>query len=184
MDAIPYIFNALCNPDRLKLEIETETNILRTLDHIEVSEVAEQSVIYFNGGLSHEEHILLANIMKKHIELIQTSLSVSRNGWVYLAVPIEFRTSELGSLFAKLPGGVDNRPGINIKFYDADDNEVTTEGLLEVNEANIVKTEIDFEPHYNYEVIGGSITMYQDIPANNNCRIWILGAGGGNVWRS
>lgn len=101
-----------------------------------------------------------------------TRIKAARKGWTYGAIPIEFETSQLDSLYSKEVDGTD-RSGITLKFYDGNDDEITEEGLLEVNETNIVKTVIDFEPPYDYEIIGGALRLESDI-TTSDCRLWII----------
>jgi hypothetical protein len=100
-------------------------------------------------------------------------IKAAKRGWTYCAVPIEFQTSQLDSLYCKNVDGTD-RAGITLKFYDGQDNEITDQGELEINETQIVKTVIDFEPPYDYEVIGGQLRIEQDINSPNDCRLFII----------
>lgn len=99
-------------------------------------------------------------------------LKAAKKGWTYSVVPIEFETSRRSNLlYSKLADNT-NRSGITLKVYDANDVEVTTDGLLNANWATITKTVIDFEPTYDYEVIGGYIRTLNDITMD--IRIWIV----------
>lgn len=98
-------------------------------------------------------------------------IKAAKRGWTFAAIPIEFRTSEIGSLYSKTHDGQD-RAGVTLKFYDANGTEITTEGLAEVNETTIIRSVIDFEPPYDYEVIGGTLRIGSDIAFD--CRLWII----------
>lgn len=98
-------------------------------------------------------------------------IKAAKKGWTFGAIPIEFRTSEIGSLYSKLVDGSD-RAGITLKFYDSNGTEITDQGLLEINETGIVRTVVDFEPPYDYEVIGGTLRIGTDIAFD--CRLWII----------
>jgi hypothetical protein len=100
-------------------------------------------------------------------------IKAAKRGWSYMAIPVEFKTAEIGSLYAKLVDGT-NRPGVTLKFFDSNDVEITEEGLAEVNEEAVIKTVIDFEPSYDYEVIGGNLRIEQDISNAQDCRLWII----------
>lgn len=93
----------------------------------------------------------------------------AKKGWTYYAAGIEFQTSTLGSLYSKLIDGTD-RPGISIKFYNASDVEITSSLLI----STCVKTVVDFEPPYDYEVIGGTLRHMPVI--NTDVRLWIQAA--------
>jgi len=98
----------------------------------------------------------------------------AKKGWSFWAVPIEFRTSTIdASLFCQYVNG-SNVPGITGKIYDGDDNEITTPGLLNANLNNCVKTVIDFEPQFDFEIIGGQLRINAN-PAQD-IRLWIVGA--------
>lgn len=101
-------------------------------------------------------------------------VKAAKRGWSFSALPIEITTSTLGaSLYAKDSSGTDI-PGIVCKIYDGSDVEITTAGLLNVNLATCVKTVIDFEPAYDYEMIGGALRINSN-PAVDT-RLWIIGA--------
>lgn len=100
-------------------------------------------------------------------------VKAAKRGWTFGAIPIEFKTAEIGSLYSKHVDGT-NRPGISLKFFNSQNQEITSEGLLEINESTIIKTVVDFEPAYDYEIIGGTLRIDQDITSAQDCRLWII----------
>lgn len=103
-------------------------------------------------------------------------MKAAKRGWTYGEIPIEFATARLQSdtnnFYAKLPDGTD-RSGITCKIYNGSDAEITTAGLANINLNTAVKTILDFEPAYDYEVIGGSLRTINDITAD--IRMYIIG---------
>lgn len=98
----------------------------------------------------------------------------AKKGWTFCSLPVEFQTSRLSdSLYSKDASGTD-RSFITLKAYDGNGDEVTTPGTLNANYANIVKTVIDFEPPYDYEVIGGDLRTLTAI--NSDIRLWLIAA--------
>ncbi len=98
----------------------------------------------------------------------------AKKGWSFWAVPIEITTSTLtGSLYCKDSTGTDV-PGIICKIYDGSDAEITTAGLLNANLNTCVKTVLDFEPAFDYEMIGGSLRINSN--PSQDVRLWIVGA--------
>lgn len=95
-------------------------------------------------------------------------IAAGQAGWSYIAHPIEFETSKIGSLHEKLASGAD-RGTSSIKFYDVDDVEVTDP----LNEVDIVKTVVLFKPSYDYELISGG--LHQIETPNTDLRIWVVG---------
>jgi hypothetical protein len=103
-----------------------------------------------------------------------TRNKAAKKGWSFWAVPIEFTTSTLGgSLFIQDSNG-NPITWVSCKIYDANNNEITTAGVLNANLNACVKTVIDFEPTFNYEIIGGSLRVNSN-PASD-VRVWIIGA--------
>ena len=98
----------------------------------------------------------------------------AKRGWTFCSLPFEFETARLNdTLYAKDHLGV-TRSFITMKSYDNNDVEVTTPGLAGINYASIVKTVIDFEPPYDYEIIGGDLRTLTAIA--NDMRLWLVAA--------
>jgi hypothetical protein len=98
----------------------------------------------------------------------------AKKGWTFCSLPIEFETSRLSDTLYSQDVNGNPRAFVTMKSYDAQDNEVTTPGLLNANYATIVKTVIDFEPPYDYEIIGGDLRTLTTIV--NDMRLWIIAA--------
>lgn len=95
-------------------------------------------------------------------------------GWTFCSLPFEFETARLSdTLYSKDSAG-NSRSFITLKAYDSDNNEVTTPGIAGANYASICKTVIDFEPPYDYEVIGGDLRTLSTI--SSDLRLWLIAA--------
>lgn len=100
--------------------------------------------------------------------IIQRS-KVTQTGWSYQLHGIEFETSSLSSLYSKDFSG--NDYGFStLKFYDASNIELTTQESID---AGCVKTIMDWEPTYDYEVIGGIIKQKEN--PSTDIRMWVIG---------
>jgi hypothetical protein len=98
----------------------------------------------------------------------------AKRGWSFWSLPIEVTTSSIGgTLFCQDSSG-SNIPGVSCKIYDNNNSEITTPGLLNANLNTCVKTVIDFEPAFDYEIIGGELRINSN-PAQD-VRMWIIGA--------
>jgi hypothetical protein len=98
----------------------------------------------------------------------------AKKGWSFWALPIEFTTSLLSdNLYCKDANGTDIA-GITYKIYNNSNVEITVPGLLNVNLGTCVKTVIDFEPAFDYEMIGGALRINNN-PATD-VRMWVIGA--------
>jgi len=101
----------------------------------------------------------------------------AKKGWTFCLIPIEIETSKIDKfgtgahIHCKNFDGSD-MSGISIKFYDSNDTELTspTQATLD---ASCVKTVIDFEPAWDYEIIGGTIQQLTQ-PASP-VRVWVVG---------
>lgn len=101
-------------------------------------------------------------------------VKAAKRGWSFWAVPIEVTTSTIdGSLFIQDVAG-SPIPWINCKIYDGNNAEITTPGLLNANLNQCVKTVIDFEPTFDFEIIGGSLRINSN--PSQDVRLWIVGA--------
>jgi len=101
-------------------------------------------------------------------------IKAAKRGWSFWALPIELTTSTIGgSVYAKDSSGTDV-PGITCKIYKADGTEITTPGVLDANLALCVKTVLDFEPAFDYEMIGGALRINRN--PSQDVRLWIIGA--------
>ena len=101
-------------------------------------------------------------------------IKAAKRGWSFWALPIELTTSTIsGTTYAKDAGGTDIT-GIICRIYDENNGEITTPGLLNANLSTCVKTVLDFEPTFDYEMIGGELRINNN-PASD-IRLWIIGA--------
>ena len=101
-------------------------------------------------------------------------IKAAKKGWSFWALPIEITTSTLsGSVYSKDSSNIDI-PGITCKIYDNEDAEITTAGVLNANLAQCVKTVLDFEPAFDYEMIGGTLRVNSN--PTQDIRLWIVGA--------
>lgn len=98
----------------------------------------------------------------------------AKKGWTFCSLPFEFETARLSDTLFSQDSAGNARSFITLKAYDVSNNEVTTPGLAGVNYASIVKTVIDFEPPYDYEIIGGDIRTLTSIASD--MRLWLIAA--------
>lgn len=83
---------------------------------------------------------------------------VTQSGWQYHLQGIEFTTSDRNSIVNRDSNGQD-LGFATMKIYDDQGAEITTE----LGELGAVKTVIDWEPPFDYEVLGGTIRNTADI---------------------
>lgn len=103
-----------------------------------------------------------------------TRNKAAKKGWSFWAIPIEITTSTLGgSIYCKDSSGTDI-PGITSKIYNSSDVEITVAGLANINLGTAVKTIVDFEPNFDYEIIGGALRINSN--PSQDIRLWIVGA--------
>ena len=92
----------------------------------------------------------------------------SKTGWTYHLNGVEFVTSKIGSIVNKDVNG-DDLGFTTYKIYDDTDTEIT----LEANQGNAVKTVIDWEPTFDYEIVGGHLKTTNTI--TDDVYIYVLG---------
>jgi hypothetical protein len=82
--------------------------------------------------------------------------TTARNGTFHLRC-FTFYTSDPTKLFNRKPDG-SSYGDVNVKCYDAGGAEITSAPY-----SNAVRTVVDFEPTYTYEIIGGNLYLPADL---------------------
>lgn len=98
----------------------------------------------------------------------------AKKGWTFCSLPFEFETARLSDTLYSKDASDNSRSFITLKAYNSSDVEVTTPGVLGANYATITKTVIDFEPPYDFEIIGGDLRTLTTI--TDDMRLWIIAA--------
>lgn len=92
----------------------------------------------------------------------------AKAGWTYHLTAPEFTTSTIGSLYHKDVDGNDLNQA-TVKFYNAANTELTTQGSCDTD---CVKTVLDFEPPFDFEIIGGTVKSADTI--TEDVRLWVI----------
>ena len=79
-------------------------------------------------------------------------------GWMMALKTFSFVTSGWGSLFGWLDNTRDQDPACALKFYDANNVQITDEA----NMSQCVRTMASWEPLYNYDIMGAVIEVAED----------------------
>lgn len=183
-DAFSYVGGTIVVPANSSLEISPEVWFSLITDVVFIKDVRLNNV-FINDGYQQlmmpksEVYINYLNDTANYNNRDTDGALIVRNkaakkGWSFWAVPVEITTSTLsGSLFSQSSDGT-NLSWINCKIYNASNAEITTAGLLDANLATCVKTVLDFEPNFDFEIIGGALRINSN-PASD-IRLWIVGA--------
>jgi len=129
-------------------------------------------------------HLLFLICLLAHTAMAQVAIPASRDsdgdammrikyaptGWHYQVHVIEFETCKLSSAYEKKSTLVDYG-FVTLKFYKADDTEITDQPTLDTD---CVRTQVDFEPTHDYEIVGGLVS--QITQPTTDVRIWLIGA--------
>jgi len=89
-------------------------------------------------------------------------MAITRSGFGLQCQTVEFETSKLSSVHNKDKDN-DDLGFAEMKFYDASDNELTTQTAID---SSCVRTDVLWEPTYDFEIIGGEIWQ-QSIPSQD-----------------
>lgn len=95
-------------------------------------------------------------------------LKMAPAGWTYQLLSLEVTTSLLNSLVSLHRDGT-SRGDATIKFFNASDVELTDQTTMD---STCTKTVFEFEPSYDYEIIGGFVSI-ADQPVND-VRMWVV----------
>ncbi len=102
--------------------------------------------------------------------VILSRIKITKLGWHYQVHGLEFTVSKLNSIFNKDTSGTD-LGFTGIKYYNSSDTELVAGTQAELD-ANCVKTVLDWEPTFDFEIIGGTLEQ-ATIPATDT-RLWIV----------
>ena len=152
----------------------TETAAYYTIYAAEVGVYLWTYVLYKDGGADvtdfEDNYKALGN---KPIESrdadgsLLARTKITATGWHFQAHSIEWTTSTLASVYNADSSG--NDLGFaTVKFYDSNDAEITTAPEM----TGCVKTVIDWEPTFDYEMVGGSL-HHASVPGSN-CRLYVI----------
>lgn len=125
----------------------------------------------FETNLKNAAFLTFTQFDTDGAEIVRTK--AAKKGWSFWAVPVEITTATLGTMFAQTSDGA-NIPWITCKIYDGNNTEITTPGLAGINLTACVKTVIDFEPTFDFEIIGGALRINSN--PSQDIRLWIVGA--------
>lgn len=95
-------------------------------------------------------------------------IKIAKKGWTYHHRAIDFDTSTLASLVNEDKDSADLGDA-SIKFYNSSDVELTTQGDCDTS---CVKTVVEFEPSWDYELIGGQLVVGTKI--SQDYRAWMV----------
>jgi len=133
------------------------------------------AIDFLKGGLPREVAITDRNGNQLDTDgalIVRTK--AAKKGWTFWSIPLEIVTSTIGaSLYCKDNAG-NSFSWVTAKIYDANNAEITTPGLLNANLATCVKTVVDFEPNFDFEIIGGALRISSN--PGQDVRLWIVAA--------
>jgi hypothetical protein len=185
---ISYIYEKLCNSQKLDIEIR-ESEITIALSHITTKSEPAETEIFFKSEISTQEKTLLDNIVDIHdptplpddatkVSVIEkdpetmglaVSLKFAPDGWKQQLFETELCTSLLNSIHEK------NWKNQNIgfsemKFYNASEEEITEQSVIN---AECVRTDYLWMPNTDYAIKSGFVTQ-REVPSEN-IYVWALG---------
>lgn len=178
-DALSYLAGTVVVPPTGQIEATSDNWFGLYTDAAFLKDIRLNNVQISDGTTVYEypkseEFIAYANSFNYNNRDIDGAMIVrtkaAKKGWSFWAIPIEFTTSTLGgTIYCKTSDG-NNIPWISCRIYDVNNVEIVDAQNLGV----CVKTVIDFEPTFDFEIIGGSLRVHEN-PATD-IRLWIVGA--------
>lgn len=181
-DQLTYISNQVTIPAYGILDVPSSYWFALYTDANFIADIRKKNIVVNDGNNDIEpskaeeylKHINDFNYNNKDTDGATIVRSkAAKKGWSFWAIPIEITTSTLGTMYCKTSDGADI-PWVNCKIYDGNNAEITDPGPLGINLDACVKTVVDFEPTFDYEIIGGALRINSN-PATD-IRMWIVGA--------
>lgn len=175
------------NIDRLTLEIRS-SSIVTALDHM--SSLGDALAINFKADLSAGDQTTLNTLVTNHSGLPLpvpptppsdidnaplTKLKLAPIGWTFQDHMFEFTTSKLDSVYSKRYDGSDWNFCTMMFYKDVAGVETLitggelTQGFLDTN---CIKTIIDIEPNFDYDIIVGEVSSIGAL--TQDARSWVV----------
>ena len=95
---------------------------------------------------------------------------VTKTGWTFNRANLKFETSKPGLRYKTV--ALVDLPGVTLKLFNAAGTDITAEAQS-VLDTDCVKTQLDFEPPYNNEIIAGSLVLLT--PPVGEMFLWVIG---------
>lgn len=96
---------------------------------------------------------------------VMTRSKITASGWNFQMLGFEIKTASANGVYAKDENG-DNLNYFTYKMYDTNNQETQVE-------ADAVKTVVDFEPPFDYEILGGQ--LLQKNPPSTDIHLAVIG---------
>lgn len=156
-------------PANLLAEYMTDSSLIADLADAVVHMSADGISSLTGDSSSHVAFLLDQDLSPKDSDNATLyRLKMAPTGWTYQLASMEVTTSLLNSGISLEYTGA-SRNDLMVKFYDASMVELTTKTTLD---ASCVVTVFDFEPTFDYEVIGGFVTIHE-MPTTD-VRMWVI----------
>ena len=97
-------------------------------------------------------------------------VKVAPSGWSFQLHGVEFTTALLGSL-VNIDRNGNDIGDIAMSFYDASGNQLSDQATVT---ASCVMSRIDFEPPYDYYIVGGMIRPPNSVTITNDVRLHVI----------
>lgn len=156
-------------PDNLLIEYASDDTVLTdiTSGDIAISANGSSDIASISEQINFLKSLDLAPKDSDGSPL--SRVKITTTGWSYQLHGIEVKTSQLDSIYSKNQDGT-NFGFTTLKCYDSNNNQLTTQ---EDCDTNCVKTVVDWEPTYDYEIVGGFFKQ-ASIPSSD-IRLWVVG---------
>jgi len=162
---------------RIRSSIRGSDSLYYYMTYTDSAGVFECSVLQDGGADQTEYEASYAAAVNKNADPLDTDGSpiirdkITQAGWTFAQRGIILKTSKIGSLECKKNDNTD-WSDVSLKFYNASNTELTTQGDCDTD---CVKTVMDWEPTFNYDLIGGElITLTTPTDYDNECRFWVV----------
>ena len=183
IDTVEHTWVGQTIPSGSSYQIQTSQDNAWANDSLLMAAIGSGIAVVNNGSTDITDVNMAINWMKNIIprqvdsdNAILSRIKAAPTGWTFILKGFEFKTSSFGSVVNVDYLGND-MADISMSFYDAANVLITDPSLISTN---TVKTVIDYEPRFDYYLIGGiskilatpstdvrlHIVMAPDIPAS------------------
>lgn len=153
-------------PANLLVEYQEDQDLILDLLNGEAKISLDGQVDYLGSGVQHLNVLKQIDTTQKDSDgAILSRVKVTQTGWNYQLIAVEIETSKTSGAYCKDIDG-NSVPWFTYKMYDSNGQETQ-------DEMNCVKTVIDFEPPFDYEILGG--TLIQKVAPDSDMYYSVIG---------
>lgn len=145
-------------PSTAILEFQADSQLLADLANLTIKMSADGITDFTGSGSQHIDFLKDVLDQRDTDGAILSRAKITQSGWSYQLIAWEVETAKNNGITAKDHNNLDINY-FTYKMYDSN-------GAVTTTDADCTKTVVDFEPPFDYEIVGGSVYQKEQPTTN------------------